>query len=393
MKMRRITSWLKGRFADPILWSGQSDDMVCLHGPDGRFVKISESARSVTGHVATGLEGLTLRDITAPGDPGLALEALARATCLGQQGRAEFQIKRADGTISWAEMTTSVGYDGSVRSIIRDIAARRAGMDAESAARRKAEQEASLKSDYLADLSHEIRTPLGALIGFADAMKAETFGPLGSAKYSEYAGLIHKSGEHLLDLVSGLLDLSKIEAQRYEIHPEPVDLVELVEDCVGIIGVSAREAGLDLSTDSQLDQLVAVDPRTIKQILLNLLSNAVKFTEHGGIRVKLRHDPHNIWISVTDTGVGMSAAQLARVGQRFRQAHKEGVRGDKGTGLGLALCDGLARVHDGDLRLTSVEGEGSTATLRLPFRPVAQKSDMADNPVSVLERVQLRRAG
>ena len=331
--------------------------------------------------------------VTAPGDAGLALEALARATCLGQQGRAEFQIKRADRTISWAEMTTSVGYDGSVRSIIRDIAARRAGMDAESAARRKAEQEASLKSDYLADLSHEIRTPLGALIGFADAMKAETFGPLGSEKYTEYVGLIHKSGEHLLDLVSGLLDLSKIEAQRYEIHPEPVDLTELVEDCVGIIGVSAREAGLDLSTDSQLDQLVAVDPRTIKQILLNLLSNAVKFTEHGGIRVKLHHDPHNIWISVTDTGIGMSAAQLASVGQRFRQAHREGVRGAKGTGLGLALCDGLARVHDGELRLTSAEGEGSTATLRLPYKPVEPKIDTQDEPLSVLERVQIRRAG
>ncbi len=410
MNQRRITSWLKGRLADPVLWSGQSSDMVALHGPDGRFVKVSESSSNVCGLEFDELVGKSLADISMPGaGRSEVMEVMARATCLGQQGRAVFQLKRPDGAIAWAEMSVSVTYSGMVRSIIRDVTEHHVTLEnerrEERRALKRAEADASLKADYLADLSHEIRTPLGALIGFADAIKAETFGPLGHEKYTEYVNLIHKSGEHLADLVSDLLDLSKLEADKYDVTLEKVDLAEVLEDCASIIGVKAREAGLAITTDIKLESRVHIDPRMVRQIILNLLSNAVKFTENGTITLKLRHDPSNIWISVIDEGVGMSREQLDHVGTRFRQARSEGVRGAKGTGLGLALCDGLAKAHNGELRLASREGEGTTATFMVPYLPVMNETvlreddlladDIADDAMtSVLDKtLPLRQTG
>jgi cell cycle sensor histidine kinase DivJ len=360
------------------LWQGDGDDVVALHEPDGTILMITASAQSVTGWAPQKLAGDTLCRLIVPEDRHIALAALSDAFCHGRKSRTECRILKADGSVCWMELTASPAPNGQVRTVMRDASARHAEAAAQDEARLAAETAAENRATYLADLSHEIRTPLNAVIGFADMMRAETFGPLGHAKYEEYAGLIHQSGEHLLSLVSDLLDLSKLEADKYRIVPEPVSVPELAESCVELMRLGAEEAGLKIRADVDDDGVLSmVDAKVVRQILLNLLSNAVKFTEKGGVTLRLRQDDENIWLSVLDTGIGMSAEDLARVGQRFEQAHREGVRGAKGTGLGLALCDALARVHGGELRLDSRLGEGTRVTLQLPRKLAEEEAPEA----------------
>ena len=377
--MQTLGSLFKGAPRPDGFWSGDSDDMLALHHADGRFLKVSDSAAGVTGHDPAALAGQPLSAIVAAEDRGAVFSALARACIEGIKARTEFRLLRRDGGADWAEMTVSVDGNGQVRSIIRDISSRRARQQEHVEARARAEAQAQARSTYLADLSHEIRTPLNAVIGFAEMMSHETFGPLGHQKYEEYVGLIQKSGQHLLSLVSDLLDLSRIEAERYTLAPQPTDLAALLRDCVEMVRLGAEEAGLSVSSDLPvLEHPVMADQKVVRQILLNLLSNAVKFTRTGGIAVKLRHDGRTAWISVTDTGIGMSREQLATIGKRFTSAQRDGVRGARGTGLGLALCEALARLHHGELRLASREGEGTRAVFSLPLK-IASESEIAND--------------
>ncbi len=349
------------------IWSGDSDDMLALHDHEGRIIRISNSVQSVLGLGPKELKGRPITDVLAPQDRSKFLSVLSQICKTGRKERVECRLLKADGQAAWMEITLSTDRKGRIRSIARDIDERHLLHENVSAAKEKAEAEVEIRTNYLADLSHEIRTPLSALIGFADMMKSETFGPLGHEKYEEYAGLIHKGGQHLLSLVSGLLDMAKIEAGKFSLHKEPTDLAELVGDCVELFRLEAENAGLWLKFDvSDELQNVLVDPKAIRQILLNLLSNAIKFTKEGGVIVRMRSDEENIWISVIDTGVGMSQKELSRIGARFEQAHTEGVRGAKGTGLGLALSHALAEMHEGEMRIASREGQGTKAVIRLP---------------------------
>lgn len=222
--------------------------------------------------------------------------------------------------------------------------------------------------DQIADVSHEIRTPLNAVIGFADALRQETFGPLGDHRYRDYAKLIQESGQHVLSLVNDLLDLSKAEADRLKIEPETVDLRELLGSCVQMMRLEAEKAELDLRLRMAPGVgIVRVDAKILKQIVLNLLSNALKFTQDGGISLSARIMDGRLVLSVQDTGVGMSERDLKRIGERFYQARDRGVRGARGSGLGLALSHALARAHGGRLDLQSTQGRGTTATLTLPL--------------------------
>ena len=382
---------LVGNDIDDGLWTGESDDMIALHHADGRFARLSVSARGVTGYEPAQLEGQPLTSIIAPGDRGKVLGALAAACYRGHHDRVQFGIIRKDGSAAHAEMSLWIDGAGQIRSIIRALSHSRAGASHAMTGRAANDAETMLgeahaaQNGYLADLSHEIRTPLNAVIGFAEMMKHETFGPLGHAKYEEYAGLIHKSGQHLLSLVSDILDLSKIEADRYRLNREAVDIAAIVSDCVEMSRLGAEEAGLTIAADLEAtDGPVMADPKVIRQIVLNLLSNAVKFTGEGRIEIRLRSDAENIWISVVDTGIGMTREQLDMVGKRFTEAQRDGVRGAKGTGLGLALCHALAKLHGGSLRLASREGRGTRASVRVPLvlpaeeNPSADKSDEAN---------------
>ena len=235
-------------------------------------------------------------------------------------------------------------------------------------AREAAEAASRVKTEFLANMSHELRTPLNAIIGFSDTMRSALFGPLNS-RYEEYAVLIHESGHHLLSLITDILDMSKIEAGKFVLDPQKVDLKEAVNYCLELNKRRAAESGIRLNAfvPGNLPVLVA-DPRSIKQILLNLLSNAVKFTPSGG-EVSLRAQAASgmLQIVVRDNGIGIPGKALARIGAAFEQADNDPMRARDGTGLGLALVKSLVELHGGHMRIDSMESVGTTVTVELPF--------------------------
>ena len=237
----------------------------------------------------------------------------------------------------------------------------RAKEDSESASR--------AKSDFLANMSHELRTPLNAIIGFSEMMMAETFGPLGSRKYGSYVHDIHSSGRHLLDLVSDILDLSKIESGKDAPEETLIDVPRLLAAVVPLVKGRADEGRVKLGTDipDGLPRLRA-DSRKLKQILVNLLSNAVKFTEPGGsvnLSVSVRGDD-GITFHVVDTGVGMAARDIPTALSQFGQVDNELSGNNEGTGIGLPLTGALVEQHGGVLALASEVGAGTTVTVDFP---------------------------
>lgn len=232
-----------------------------------------------------------------------------------------------------------------------------------------AEVNARDKAIFLASMSHELRTPLNAIVGFSDMMKARLYGPI-PAKYAEYADLIHESGQHLVDLVGDVLDMSKIDSNHYQLTEDGFDLNDIVRSCTKLMQMSADTAGVTLSTQlPEFDLMVQADRKAMRQILFNLLSNAIKFTPAGGtvtISTRLAGEGA-VELCVEDNGVGMSAADSARVGQPFQQADSAKLTDARGTGLGLSLVKALTELHGGEFELESEPGQGTSITLDLPI--------------------------
>jgi signal transduction histidine kinase len=241
----------------------------------------------------------------------------------------------------------------------------------ESIAAQQRESDANKsKSEFLANMSHELRTPLNAIIGFSEVMHEQMFGPLGHSRYSEYSGMIHSAGVHLLGLVNDILDMAKIEAGKLELQPEELDAGHVINECVEMMRERADNAKVQLIVDSFREPLALfADRRAVNQILLNLLSNAVKFTLPGGqVCVHAKNRGSRMIISVEDTGVGIPEGDLHRMGTPFAQARNRAVISQPGTGLGLALVRALAEKHHGSMRIESTEHVGTTVTVELPAR-------------------------
>ncbi|WP_200952343.1 PAS domain-containing sensor histidine kinase [Caulobacter sp. Root655] len=237
----------------------------------------------------------------------------------------------------------------------------------------KAEGANKAKSEFLANMSHELRTPLNAINGFSEIMMNEMFGPLGDQRYKGYSLDIHNSGQHLLALINDILDMSKIEAGKMNLKFEPLHLEDVTEDAVRLVRNRAEAAGLKLEIDFPSLPEVEADYRAVKQVLLNLLSNAIKFTPRAGrvtVRAEVRRDPlgERVRVSVTDTGIGIAAEDLARLARPFEQVESQHAKTTQGTGLGLALTKSLVEMHDGALEMTSTPGEGTTVSFVLPMR-------------------------
>ncbi|HEX4159008.1 MAG TPA: HAMP domain-containing sensor histidine kinase [Rhizomicrobium sp.] len=234
-------------------------------------------------------------------------------------------------------------------------------------AEQSAEASSRVKSEFLAHMSHELRTPLNAIIGFSDMMLQGIFGPL-QKRHGEYVGLINKSGLHLLEVISNILDMSKLEAGKFVLHMEDVDLAALSGDCTALMRFAAEERQILLSADVPADGAsLAVDPRALKQIVINLLSNAVKFTPKGGeVLISVRTRADVLEIIVRDTGIGIPKAALERVGRPFERLTNNSHVAGEGTGLGLALVHALARLHGGTVRIDSTEHVGTVVTVALP---------------------------
>lgn len=247
--------------------------------------------------------------------------------------------------------------------------ARELGLEA---ARSEAEAREAGKTRFLANMSHELRTPLNAVLGFSDIMRQRLFGPLPD-RYAEYADNIHQAGGHLLDLINDLLDVSKIEAERYTLTRERFDAREVVSQAIALVRVNAEEKGLTLSGVLPPEALeVSADRRALKQIALNLLSNAVKFTPSGGaVTVAVETVGPYLEIVVSDTGVGIAPEDVKRLGRPFEQAGALDQR-RLGTGLGLSLVRAFAELHDGRMSIDSTLGEGTAVTVRMPVALAAR---------------------
>jgi signal transduction histidine kinase len=225
------------------------------------------------------------------------------------------------------------------------------------------------QSKYLAYMNHELRTPISAIIGFAKMLKQQLYGEL-NQKQLQYVEAIYDSGNYLLSLVSDLLDIAKIEANKESLYLEKILINELCESSLALIRNKAKEQKVELNLiiNSQVDYCL-VDARKIKQILVNLLSNAVKFTEVGSITLKVEQREKYLDFSVIDTGIGISESSQKKLFKPFSQINTPLHKKYKGTGLGLAIARELARLHGGDISLISAENKGSCFTLSLPYQP------------------------
>jgi two-component system cell cycle sensor histidine kinase PleC len=236
-------------------------------------------------------------------------------------------------------------------------------------ARRRAESANMAKSRFLATMSHELRTPLNAILGFSEVMKSELLGPVQNENYKEYCGNIHDSGRHLLQLINEILDLSRIEAGRYELHEEPVRLTDVVQDCVRLLNLRAESKGLHVAVvfDRGLGQLWA-DERAIRQICLNLVTNALKFTPRGGhVDISVRNTLEGgQMLAVKDTGPGIPKEEIPKVMQAFGQGSLAHHTAEGGTGLGLPIVQNLVDLHGGTFELRSELRKGTEAVVVLP---------------------------
>jgi len=295
-------------------------------------------------------------------DPVPVAEAVASAF---RVGHGEIGFAPARAADRWVVATLARSKSG-LTAVLRDATlerAREAGLEQAAA---DAEALNQGKSRFLANMSHELRTPLNAIIGFSDIMRTRMFGPL-SDRYAEYAGLVHESGGHLLDLINDVLDMSKIEAQRFDLAREQFDARDAIAAALRLTRVQADTAGVHLrGALPQSDLEVDADRRAIKQIVLNLVSNALKFTPKGGqVTVTARAQGPDLEIVVSDTGVGIATDDLARLGRPFEQAGGSEQRA-LGTGLGLSLVRAFAELHGGSMSIESALGEGTAVTVRMP---------------------------
>jgi cell cycle sensor histidine kinase DivJ len=377
---------LSARDASYHLLARNMTDVITRHGRGGAVLFVSPAAESLFGAAPRDLLGHGLFDRVHVADRPAYLTALANAATRGESRSVEFRVRRDPPERSvphatvfiWVEMRCrplgeAVGHasaaDGrDVVAVMRDVTERKAQEQAVEEARSDAERANDAKSRFLATMSHELRTPLNAIIGFSDMLMNEEDMKLDLARRHDYAQLINESGQHLLSVVNGILDMSKIETGNFEITPEPFAPAPVIAMCSDMLALKAGEAGVDLVSriPADLPEIVA-DKRALKQILLNLLSNAIKFTDRGGrVTVSARTEAAMLLLAVEDTGVGIDAGDLARIGDPFFQARGSYARPYVGTGLGLSIVKGLVTLHHGSLDIRSRVGEGTCVTVRLP---------------------------
>ena len=316
-------------------------------------------------------------DFIHPDDRQKVYERLA---AMEPVSRFEFRLVQLDGTIVWVHATAArVMWDGrrALLSWLTDITERIRAEDDLRKSAEAAEAANRAKNEFLANMSHELRTPLNAIIGFSEVIGAEILGALGSPKYLEYANDIHKSGEHLLDLINDILDLAKIDAGKMELRESNMTLDEIVNDCLMLVSTRARHSEISVISRIAPDAPgLRADKRAVKQVLLNFLSNAIKFTPQGGqVTIDAQTDADgNFGLSVTDTGIGMSPAEIEVALTPFGQVDSRLARQHVGTGLGLPVSRSLMRLHGGEVVVTSALGVGTTMTALFPPERVLNRA-------------------
>lgn len=372
-------------------------DVISRHGRNGAVQFISPAAEALLGAPASRLHGHGLFERVHVADRPAYLTALSDAARGGESRSVEFRVRRdiprvgqrersSSADFIWVEMRCRPleGISGKAESsedevvaVMRDVTDRKIQEHALDQARTAAERADASKTRFLATMSHELRTPLNAIIGFSEMIVQEDTLMIDAARRKEYAQLINDSGRHLLSVVNGILDMSKMESGNFEILPEPFAPRDALLNCCNLLALKARENGIDLVTRAPEDlPQITGDPRAFKQIVLNLVSNAIKFSERGGVvTVSSGVEGARMVLRVADTGVGIGPEDLKRIGDPFFQAGKTYQRRHEGTGLGLSIVKSLVALHGGEMNVQSKIDQGTTVTIALPltYAPAPQQ--------------------
>lgn len=265
-----------------------------------------------------------------------------------------------------------LGYQTEKDDLIAELEVAKSVSDE---ARRRAEESNLAKSRFLASMSHELRTPLNAILGFSEVMSGEVLGPMENESYKEYVGDIHRSGQHLLNLINEILDLSRIEAGRYELNENALALSDIAEDCIGLVQLKARSKNISITESFETKMpMVWADEKSMRQVFLNLLSNAVKFTPSGGeIKVKLGWTAGGgQYLSIKDNGPGIAEEEIPIVLAAFGQGSIAIKSAEQGTGLGLPIVQAILAKHGGEFVLKSKLREGTEGIAILPRERVLE---------------------
>ena len=358
-------------------YKGLLDDLpdAVLTHVDGEIVYANRVAAAMFhADSPDALIGMTMRDITHPDDRA----ALTRSWMASYQKPDPTAVitrnrLRLDGTTFISESRRISNVWQSTQGIVlvlRDVTERKRDEERIVAAQQEAERANEAKSQFFANMSHELRTPLNSILGFSEVIEGEMFGAIGHEKYADYAGSIHKSGKHLLSLIDDMLDLSKAESGKYELHETEFDMTALVGDILHMMSPQVASRSIDVEYNPAIATcMIRAGERQIRQIVTNVMSNAVKFTpENGRIVIDLETPPNgSIVIRVADTGIGIASTDLPKLFQVYSQVRNSmTANAHGGTGLGLALTKKLVDLHGGQIGIESVEGEGTTVTIALP---------------------------
>jgi len=406
--LARSSFWLPYAEEDRYrLLAGNMTDVITRHGGDGGVLFASPAAESLFGCPVVELQAYGLFDRVHVADRPAYLAALGDAAVLAESRSVEFRVRRESSDANgrpqtqfvWIEMRcrpveqASAGSGSRDRrevvAVLRDVTERKQQEQALKEARAEAESANAARSRFLATMSHELRTPLNAIIGFSEMLMKESVLLLDAGRRKDYAGLINDSGHHLLAVIDDILDMSKIETGNFALTPESFAPSRVIAGCCDLLALQAHEAGivLDKMAAADLPDMIA-DKRALGQILINLLSNAIRFSERGGkVTIGARAEAASIIFVVEDNGVGISNADLARVGEPYFQARAAFDRRHGGTGLGLSIVKGLVRLHGGEMSIRSRVGEGTRVTVRLPLdceraRPAQRQSVPAEAAVT-----------
>lgn len=352
-----------------------SNDLFGIYDENERFVRVNYAFNRISGFSDEELREFPFIDLIHPEDKSSVLRHMEElsATPRGVEARIDFSARliRPDGSVRYVEWIQKLS-NGHLYIVGEDTTERRLHEQDLKSAKDAAESAYASKTRFLANMSHELRTPLNAIIGFSEMMQRQLLGPVGNERYLDYIGGIRESGEHLLDLINDILDMSKIEVGKYELEREEFNIGKSIRLAVHMMEGRALDAGVRLISDDISDDIrINADRRAVMQVLLNLMSNAIKFTEDGG-QVELSciqegvDDDKNIKIIVKDTGIGIPEDRIEHITQPFEQVDCELTRQHEGSGLGLAITQDLIDLHEGILSIESTFGVGTCVTVTLP---------------------------
>jgi cell cycle sensor histidine kinase DivJ len=377
---RAVAELVETQVSQYELLASHMTDVITRHGAQGAVTFVSPAAERLIGASVAALQGQGLFDRVHVADRPAYLNALAAAATHGEPAAVEFRLRTGaaersarETVFAWVEMRAHAisGNEGAadVVCVLRDISDRKSHETELARIHADTERASEAKTRFLAVMSHELRTPLNAIIGFSDMLHQEKTLQLDQPRRLEYARLINDSGQHLLSVVNGLLDMSKIETGKFELIIEPFCLRDVVENCTSMLGLKAQQAGVTFRVNVPDDLPdVTADKRAITQVLINLISNAVKFSRSGGrVEINACVEMARLRIDIVDTGIGIAEEDVVRLGDPFFQARNTYDRPYEGTGLGLTVVKGLLDLHGGQVTISSRVGEGTHVVIRMPL--------------------------